>query len=423
MSLATLATVTTAFAEGGFIEIDATHQKGLYRLDLKNTSVAASKGRSVTYYLYGAANMAPVVFDIELTGWDNQDGVRGGMTALPNAAANAAGGLPVSTAGALDLDEMNVDIEAIQTSTAGLTYTVSNQVDANVLDWKSATAPAMTGDAYARLGAPAGASIAADLAEIEGETDLIVTATNTGAAPGAAGGLFIAGTNAATSITTGLTAHLIGTVDTLTTYTGNTPQTGDAYLRLGAPAGASVSADLAEIEGETDTINTFVSASTAQTGDCYARLGAPAGASIAADLVEIEGETDGIAGLTTGVNVTSINSVSTSPVTTVKAVQGLTTADLVGISSNVKTNQALTHFQFLMTDATTHAPKTLLTVTCTRSIDGGSYGAGTLANVTEIANGTYTVDFGAGDLNGKVIVLQCTANGADTTFERLVTQP
>src|ERR1035437_2111088 len=42
---------------------------------------------------------------------------------------------------------------------------------------------------------------------------------------GATNGLFIAGTNAATAITTGLTAHIIGTVDTLTTYTGNTPQT------------------------------------------------------------------------------------------------------------------------------------------------------------------------------------------------------
>lgn len=34
-------------------------------------------------------------------------------------------------------------------------------------------------------------------------------------------------------------------VDTVTTYTGNTPQTGDNFARLGAPAGASVSADIA----------------------------------------------------------------------------------------------------------------------------------------------------------------------------------
>lgn len=40
-----------------------------------------------------------------------------------------------------------------------------------------------------------------------------------GNAPGTASGLFIAGTNAATTITTSLTTHLIGTVDTVTTLT------------------------------------------------------------------------------------------------------------------------------------------------------------------------------------------------------------
>ena len=44
------------------------------------------------------------------------------------------------------------------------------------------------------------------------------------------------------------------TIGTLTTYTGNTVQTGDAFARLGAPAGASVSADIAIIEGQTDDI-------------------------------------------------------------------------------------------------------------------------------------------------------------------------
>lgn len=42
--------------------------------------------------------------------------------------------------------------------------------------------------------------------------------------------------------------------DTVTTYTGNTPQTGDNFARLGAPAGASVSADIAAIEAQTDDI-------------------------------------------------------------------------------------------------------------------------------------------------------------------------
>jgi hypothetical protein len=51
--------------------------------------------------------------------------------------------------------------------------------------------------------------------------------------------------------TVGLTAT---TVATLTTYTGNTPQTGDAFARLGAPAGASVSADVAAVKVDTAAI-------------------------------------------------------------------------------------------------------------------------------------------------------------------------
>lgn len=43
-------------------------------------------------------------------------------------------------------------------------------------------------------------------------------------------------------------------VDTLTTYTSNTPQSGDAFARLGAPAGASVSADVAAVKTDTAAI-------------------------------------------------------------------------------------------------------------------------------------------------------------------------
>jgi hypothetical protein len=43
-------------------------------------------------------------------------------------------------------------------------------------------------------------------------------------------------------------------VDTVTTYTGNTPQTGDAFARIGAPAGASVSADVAAAKVDTAAI-------------------------------------------------------------------------------------------------------------------------------------------------------------------------
>lgn len=92
ITLATLAAITTAYASGGFKEIDATNMPGWYRLDLPDAALAS--GRFVSVHLKGATNMAPLPLEIALTGWDNQDGVRGGLTALPNAAAAAAGGLP-----------------------------------------------------------------------------------------------------------------------------------------------------------------------------------------------------------------------------------------------------------------------------------------------------------------------------------------
>jgi hypothetical protein len=78
-------------------------------------------------------------------------------------------------------DYVDTEVAAIKAKTDQLVFTVANQIDANVLDWKSATAPAMTGDAYARLGAPAGASAAADIAAIQAKT------TNLPASPAAVG--------------------------------------------------------------------------------------------------------------------------------------------------------------------------------------------------------------------------------------------
>jgi hypothetical protein len=93
--------------------------------------------------------------------------------------------------------------------------------------------------------------------------------------------------------------------------------------------------------------------------------------------------------------------------------------------SHIKRNQALAKYVFVMLNATTKAPQPGLIVTCVRSIDGAADATGTLANIDEhpAADGRYLVDFGAGDLNGKVIVLKATATGALTTFERIITVP
>ena len=62
---------------------------------------------------------------------DFDDGVRGGMTALPNAAANAAGGLPISAGGSLALD---TQLAATNEVTAARMGALTDLIDGGRLD-------------------------------------------------------------------------------------------------------------------------------------------------------------------------------------------------------------------------------------------------------------------------------------------------
>lgn len=177
--LATLASATASYSSGGFFELDATHTPGHYRLDIPNAVLTGAT--SAVVVLRGATNMAQLQLEIELTAWNNQDAVHGGLSALPNAAANANGGLPI-----------------LSSSGTTLAYTIST-----LTTYTGNTV--QTGDSYARIGAAGGGLTAVGLTGTQ-------TFNNTGT----------------------WTGNIVGTVSTLTTYTGNTPQTGDAYARIGS---------------------------------------------------------------------------------------------------------------------------------------------------------------------------------------------
>jgi hypothetical protein len=84
-------------------------------------------------------------------------------------------------------------------------------------------------------------------------------------------------------------------------------------------------------------------------------------------------------------------------------------------------NLALSKFQFVMTDSTNHNPRAGLTVAASRNIDNAGFAS--CANVvTDVANGWYSIDLAATDLNGNVIALRFTATGADDNNLTLITQ-
>jgi hypothetical protein len=88
------------------------------------------------------------------------------------------------------------------------------------------------------------------------------------------------------------------------------------------------------------------------------------------------------------------------------------------LPDGIAKNTALSAFSFLMVDSSDHVtPKTGLTVTGQRSIDGGAFANCTNnASIAEIGtSGVYKVDLSAADLNGDVITLKFTATGADAT--------
>jgi hypothetical protein len=260
-SLSDLAAITTAYASGGVKE----RGNGYYRADLPNGALA--NGGVVC--VRGEASGKHVICErIHVVAYNPQDAVRLGLTSLPNATAGAIGGLPTTglrsntaqagagstitlDAGAAATDNFYQDAVIVLTGGTGAgqsraiqsyvgstkvatifpawttnpdatsTFTLIPFGQVDVGNWLNGTIPSVN---------VAGVPLV-DLKYILGTLS-----------PAAAGyiGPDWGHVNAPTT-TLALTGTTVGTI---TTYTGNTLQTGDSYARLGAPAGASVSADI-----------------------------------------------------------------------------------------------------------------------------------------------------------------------------------
>lgn len=151
-------------------EIQST---GMYYLDLTADEMNADTVCIIVKTSTSGAKTTPIVLYTTTA----TRGLAG--TALPAAAADAAGGLPISDAGGLDLDaQIKTDIDDILTDTG---TTLDDLVD----------------DLETRL--------TADRAGYLDKLQYLPAV-----AAGAAGGVFIAGANAATSVTTALTANITG---------------------------------------------------------------------------------------------------------------------------------------------------------------------------------------------------------------------
>lgn len=210
------ATVTGYRALDGAVQAPVTGTftelgNGQYRF---NPSQADTNGDQVGY-LFTAASAIPTHANFFTTGGDFANAASFGLTNLDATISSR-----------------------LAPTTAGRTLDVSAGGEAGV-DWANVGSPTT-----------ANALTATTIATTQ-KVDVETVKTQTVSAAGAVTvGAFVGQATAAIGVNASGHVSRVVLVDTLTTYTGNTVQTGDAFARLGAPAGASVSADIAAMAAD-----------------------------------------------------------------------------------------------------------------------------------------------------------------------------
>ncbi len=106
--------------ESGIEEISGA-APGWYRFDAPDACFATGADAVGFSIIDAAANdVAPITIEIQLVDVDLYDATRFGLTALPNAAADAGGGLVISDLGGLDADAMATGVTAIEVDTVDI---------------------------------------------------------------------------------------------------------------------------------------------------------------------------------------------------------------------------------------------------------------------------------------------------------------
>lgn len=371
------------FAAGGGTVTEDTGL-GFYKYAL---SQADTNGNNLGFF-FTATSAIPVEKTVITTAADPTTATNFGLSALPTANPGATNGLFIAGTNAAVTISSSGD--ALTITSSGGNGNGINVSGNGTGDAVKATGGA-TGNALELIGGGTsgdglkvtttsghGMNIAATGTSKHGIT---ATGGNAGTSDGIKGVAGTGGVDIRGNITGNVTGNLSGSVGSVTArVTANSDQLAGVSIVL--DANNLLKVDVEDWKGATAPAN---------TGDAFARLGAPTGASVSADVAAVKTDTAAIKAKTDN------------------------------LPAQVKKNTALANFEFLMTDSTNHTPVTGKTVAVTRSIDNGAFAAGTLSVVTEISNGIYSVDFGAGDLNGGVITLRATATGCDDLFVTLVT--
>lgn len=442
------------------IRFKETPISGTYELQFHDSAPAFGAGdvsQSIQINIREATTTAlkigPNGVLIPLVPWDYQDGVRMGLTALPNQPAGANGGLPLGDASGR-VDVIKVAGTTQTASDLGATLaTVAGYIDTEI------------GTLLARLGAFTGSGVntvlgmfkallsrtASTPSDVGGTfdpaTDSVEALRDRGDAAWADSGTPPSAAAIATQVRTELGVELgridvgIGTratqvsVDDLPTnaeLAASQAAADDATLAAIGTGGAALTsvpwnpAWDTEVQSEVqDAIEVnHLDHLLAVTYDPASKPGV-----VDALLNELVESDAGVARYTANALEQAPGGSAPTVAAIADAVLEELIADHSGVAGSlaaaihpdgIRKNQAFDYFDFQMVSGGTGVPG--LTVTAQRRIDGSAFSACANA-VTEIAYGWYTINLAASDLNGDRISLRFSALGADDRDITFKTSP
>lgn len=315
---------------GTITQVDATNNPGLYKL-AANATDSNTLGPLWGHFTATGCDPTDVLL-AEIVAFDPQDGVHFGLTALPNAAAASAGGIPTSGTGANQIQPRRVGL-ALSGGTsaiglaAGTIVGIGDEIDiiggtgngqsgiALTVTGSGGSTPAATMVQSWQTANPDGTS----LAEVKSVGQLVPSQPsdvwNSGSAPTrvvtAATNITSDGTSAARQTDTAALATLIGSpatgtvggaiaaVQTTASAGATTTALTALSTKIGTPAGASVSADIAAVQATASAGATTTALSALNT-----KIGTPAGASVSADIAAVN---TAVASTATAANLAVVN--------------------------------------------------------------------------------------------------------------------
>lgn len=238
-TLGTFATPTATKCR--FKEVDATIHPGIYEFQFADArfSVAGSQHMAISVPAVSVLSLQQADYEIQLTGINVYDSVHGGMSCLPNTAVTTNASLITSGSGTAQL---NLSSGNIAGSVASVIGNVGGNIGGSIAGSVGSVTGSIGGNLSGSVVGNVGGSVGSVSAAVNVTGDFsttMKTSLNAATPVVTISGVTFPANFSTLSISAGGKINGVVLVDTLTTYTGNTIQTGDSYARIGL-AGAGL---------------------------------------------------------------------------------------------------------------------------------------------------------------------------------------